>query len=226
MPAVGVFFQSGVDPVHKGIPLLLCSDHHTGISELEQNHSNTAAPPFIMTHYRSEWLSPIGNGWADTQMAQSQHREATAEWRDTRAARLTGERMLCAFTRKLGRPSNGQDAFFSVEDLAEGFCYLAAPQLLNYLTEDQRILRYKCACEILTLGTLWQTPSEAVQYKNPDMYVNINIKALRQGYIILSFCLCPHANWIYQLPIKCWVIKNREAKEQIYNTTLIPLVKH
>lgn len=51
----------------------------------------------------------------------------------------TRERVLCAFARQLRRPSNSQDAFFSVDDLAESFCYFAASQLLDDLEQEQTV---------------------------------------------------------------------------------------
>lgn len=50
----------------------------------------------------------------------------------------TRERVLCAFAWKLRRPSDGQDAFFSVQDFPESLCHRAAPQLLDYLEERER----------------------------------------------------------------------------------------
>lgn len=50
----------------------------------------------------------------------------------------TRERVLCAFAWKLWCPSDGQDAFFSVEDCPECLCYLTAPQLLDYLEEKKQ----------------------------------------------------------------------------------------
>lgn len=47
----------------------------------------------------------------------------------------TRERVLCAFTWTLRCASDGQDAFFSVEDFPECFGYFAALQLMDYLEE-------------------------------------------------------------------------------------------
>ena len=51
--------------------------------------------------------------------------------------------MLCAFARQLGCPSNSEDAFFSVDDFAESFCYFTAPQFIEDLKQDQEMQRVK-----------------------------------------------------------------------------------
>lgn len=145
MPAVGVLFQSGVDPVHKGKSLLLWSTHmrtHTAISK--PSHTTWLKLDF--------WVDSDGLSVAEAQTAANVLFHMFFNflvhdcllffclfnymWRLRRAIKSfyhTRERVLRAFTWKLWRPSDGQDAFFSVEDCPECLGYFTALQLLDYL---------------------------------------------------------------------------------------------